>query len=65
MACYITGEYPIEVFCQGTAFNPQLKEVGDVDSIVVILRFPSGVIASIDNHRNAGLYLVRYENGFV
>lgn len=52
MACYITGEYPIEVYSQGTAFNEQLKEVGDVDAIVVVLRFPSGAIASIDNHRN-------------
>lgn len=56
MAIFLTGEYPFEVYCQANAFNPALKEAGDVDAIVVILRFPSGVIASIDNHRNAGIY---------
>ena len=54
MAVYLTEEYPFEVYCQANAFNPTLKEAGDVDAIVVVLRFPSGCIVSIDNHRNAG-----------
>ena len=58
MCVYLTGEYPIEVYCQGNAFNPALKEAGDVDAIVVILRFPSGCIASIDNHRAAGMFFI-------
>ena len=53
MARYIANEDPIEVFCQGTAFNPKLREAGDIDAVAIILRFPSGLIASIDNHRNA------------
>ena len=54
MAVYLTEEYPYEVYCQAHAHNPMLKEAGDVDAIVVVLRFPSGCIVSIDNHRNAG-----------
>jgi len=53
MAVYLTEEYPYEVYCQGHAFNPTLREAGDIDAIVVVLRFPSGCIVSIDNHRNA------------
>jgi len=53
MAVYLTEEYPFEVYCQAHAFNPTLREAGDVDAIIVVLRFPSGCIVSIDNHRSA------------
>lgn len=54
MAMFLANnEVPVEVFCSGTAFNPKLREAGDVDAVVVVLRFASGIIASIDNHRNA------------
>lgn len=62
MAIYLANEYPFEVYCQANAFNPTLKEAGDVDAIVVILRFPSGCIVSIDNHRNAGNYYFIFYN---
>merc|ERR1712137_1001173 len=53
MAVYLTEEYPFEVYCQAHAFNPTLKEAGDVDAIVLVLRFPSGCIVTIDNYRHA------------
>ena len=53
MAIYLTEEYPYEVYCQAHAFNPTLKEAGDVDAIVLVLRFPSGCIVTIDNYRHA------------
>jgi myo-inositol 2-dehydrogenase/D-chiro-inositol 1-dehydrogenase len=64
MARWITGEEPISVFCAGTAFLKgfhsliplnlkEIREAGDIDAVVVVLRFPSGAIVSIDNHRRA------------
>jgi myo-inositol 2-dehydrogenase/D-chiro-inositol 1-dehydrogenase len=52
-ARWIVGEEPISVYCTGTAFFKEIREAGDIDAVVVVLRFPSGVIASIDNHRRA------------
>ena len=31
----------------------EIREAGDIDAVVVVLRFPSGSIVSIDNHRRA------------
>jgi len=53
MARWITGEEPVSVFCSGTAFLKEIGEAGDIDAVVVVLRFPSGIIVSIDNHRRA------------
>jgi len=53
MACWITGEVPIEVYCVGSSFIPALKEHNDIDNVCVILRYPSGAICSIDNNRSA------------
>ena len=53
MVRWLAGAEPIEVFCNGTAHNAQLREVGDIDSVVLVLRFASGIIATIDNHRHA------------
>jgi len=53
IARWIVGEEPVSVFCSGTAFIKEIKEAGDIDAVIVILRFPSGAIVSIDNHRRA------------
>jgi len=53
VARWVLGEEPMEVYCTGTAFIPELRAVGDVDCVVVVLRFPSGAIVHIDNHRRA------------
>jgi len=53
MAQYFIGEAPSEIYCVGSSFIPDLKAHGDIDSVAVVLRFPSGSIATIDNNRSA------------
>ena len=53
MVCWIAGKEPEEVMAQGFAFDPEIKAIGDVDTVAIILKFPSGVIASIDLSRHS------------
>ena len=54
MSRWMLGENVSEVFATGsTLFLPELKEFGDVDSTVVVLKTPSGKIAQINNSRFA------------
>lgn len=49
MVCWLTGgEEPQEVYAQGHAHNHQLALVNDVDVVTVTMKFPSGIIATID-----------------
>jgi len=50
---YMTGEDPVEVFAMGHAFNPNLKELEDWDTVNISLKFPSGVVGNIDASRFA------------
>ena len=47
MACWLVGEKPVAVFAQGSAFDPEIKAIGDVDTAAIVLKFPSGALASI------------------
>ena len=51
--CWIVGEEPVGVFAQGSAFDPDIASIGDVDTIVVTLRFPSGALAVSDLSRHS------------
>ena len=64
MARWLTQENPFEVFCSMSSYSSSDNKVnkstnGDnnvksgTDAISAFLRFPSGVICSIDNHRAA------------
>ena len=53
MVCWIVGEEPSGVFAQGTAFDPEVGAIGDVDTVAIVLTFPCGVIASIDLNRHS------------
>ncbi len=53
LVCWILGEYPNSVFAQGHAHNKDIREMGDVDTTLIQLAFPSGALASIDLSRNA------------
>jgi myo-inositol 2-dehydrogenase/D-chiro-inositol 1-dehydrogenase len=54
MARYIVGSEVEEVYAQGAVFiDPVCKEVGDVDTAVITLKFKNGAIAVIDNSRKA------------
>ena len=51
LVCQLAGEEPVEVFCFGSNFVPEIESIGDLDHLVVSLRFPSGLLASIDISR--------------
>lgn len=51
--CWIVGEIPTSVYAQAHAFVPGIAELSDVDTVAIVLKFPSGVIAQIDLSRFA------------
>ena len=54
MARYLIGDEVVEVYAVGSVrVDPQIGEVGDIDTAVITLRFQNGVIATIDNSREA------------
>jgi len=50
---WVLGEDPFEVFAVASAFNKDIKEMGDWDTVLISLKYPSGAIASIDLSRKA------------
>ena len=50
MICWITGEEPCEVYAQGHAHNPEIAD-HDVDIVAIVMKFPSGIIATVDISR--------------
>nr|XP_054768879.1 uncharacterized oxidoreductase YrbE-like [Lytechinus pictus] len=53
LVLWILGEKPTSIFAQGHAFNDQIKAMNDVDQAAIVLKFPSGIIATIDLNRDA------------
>ena len=53
MVCWIVGEFPEVVYTQGHAFHKEIGELGDADQVNITMKFPSGVIATIDLNRDA------------
>ncbi|MYC78706.1 inositol 2-dehydrogenase [Candidatus Poribacteria bacterium] len=54
MARYLIGDEVVEVYAVGDVrVDPQIGEAGDIDTTVITLRFQNGVIATIDNSREA------------
>ncbi|MDE0553656.1 MAG: inositol 2-dehydrogenase [Candidatus Poribacteria bacterium] len=54
MARYLIGDEVVEIYATGgVRVDPQIGEAGDIDTAVIIGRFQNGVIATIDNSREA------------
>ena len=54
MVRYLTGSEVTEVSAYGAALvNPQIAEVGDIDTAVITMKLANGAIAVIDNSRRA------------
>lgn len=53
LVCWIVGEEPCSVFAQGHAFDQDIRAIGDMDSVAIVLKFPSGIIAAIDLSRHS------------
>lgn len=51
LVCQAAGEDPEEVFCFGTNRIPEIEAIGDLDHLVVSMRFASGLLASVDISR--------------
>ena len=41
MVCWIVGEEPVGVMAAGICFDPEVKAIGDIDTVAIILKFPS------------------------
>jgi myo-inositol 2-dehydrogenase/D-chiro-inositol 1-dehydrogenase len=53
MIVHIAREIPSHVCAFGSSFIPEIGGLGDWDNVAVNLRFPSGVIATIDVNRKS------------
>ena len=51
--CAGSWEKHLEVFAQGTALHPEIAAMDDVDTIAIVLKFPSGALATIDLSRHS------------
>lgn len=50
---WIVGEYPIKVSVTATANVPEIRALGDYDTAVIVLTFPSGTISITDLSRSS------------
>ena len=54
MARYLIGDEVVEIYATGDVrVDPEIGEAGDIDTAVITLQFKNGVIATIDNSREA------------
>ncbi|GGO86362.1 inositol 2-dehydrogenase [Marinobacterium nitratireducens] len=54
LACWITGETPVEVFASGSCLvDEDIGKAGDIDTAMTTLKMPSGVLCHINNSRKA------------
>lgn len=53
MMMWILNEWPTEVFSYAHAFHDFIREMGDVDTVSITMKFPSGAIGQIDLSRYA------------
>ncbi|EPL3989577.1 inositol 2-dehydrogenase [Providencia stuartii] len=55
MARFMIGENPCSVYAQGSnVVEPAIGQAGDIDTAFIILKFPSGAMATISNSRRSG-----------
>lgn len=49
LARWILGEHPVELFAMGAALvNPRFADIGEVDTAMITMRFPSGALCQFD-----------------
>lgn len=53
LVCWVLGEYPVSVTAEAHGNLPVSKEMNDVDEVIILMRFPSNILASIDLSRNS------------
>ncbi|KAJ1616708.1 hypothetical protein T492DRAFT_637449 [Pavlovales sp. CCMP2436] len=53
MLHFLTGKFPEAVYSIGHCYNPAIGDMGDCDTVIVTLKFASGLLASVDTSRVA------------
>eukprot|EP00747_Dinoflagellata_sp_TGD_P179253 gnl/TRDRNA2_/TRDRNA2_29778_c0_seq1.p1 gnl/TRDRNA2_/TRDRNA2_29778_c0~~gnl/TRDRNA2_/TRDRNA2_29778_c0_seq1.p1 ORF type:complete len:393 (+),score=50.71 gnl/TRDRNA2_/TRDRNA2_29778_c0_seq1:52-1230(+) len=53
MLHFLTGEFPDSMYSVGHCYHPEIAEMDDIDTAVVTLTFPSGLLAVVDTSRMA------------
>jgi len=48
---FITGEVPASVYSIAHSYNPEIEKMNDVDTVIVTLKYDSGVLATADTSR--------------
>ena len=51
--CWILGEDPVEVYAQAHGHHPEIRDIPDFDTAAIVMKFPSGVVAIIDQSRHS------------
>lgn len=51
LMCWILGEYPTCVATQASTLTPEIADIGDYDTVIITLQFPSGTLGIIDISR--------------
>jgi len=51
MLRFITGRDPVEIYSVGSSFVKGISDLGDLDNVLVALKYDDGIIASIDVNR--------------
>ncbi|MCC8374549.1 MULTISPECIES: inositol 2-dehydrogenase [Photorhabdus] len=55
MARFIIGEEPCSIYAQGSNLvDPAIGQAGDIDTAFIVMKFPSGAMATITNSRRSG-----------
>ncbi|PJG58010.1 inositol 2-dehydrogenase [Aeromonas cavernicola] len=55
MARFIMGEEPTSIYAQGSNIvDAAIGDAGDIDTAIVVMKFPSGAMATIINSRRSG-----------
>jgi myo-inositol 2-dehydrogenase/D-chiro-inositol 1-dehydrogenase len=51
MIHYLSGQFPVSVYSVGHAYKEEIREMDDVDTVCVVMKFRSGMIAVVDSSR--------------
>nr|WP_314263069.1 inositol 2-dehydrogenase [uncultured Moellerella sp.] len=55
MARFMIGEEPCAIYAQGSnVVDPAIGAAGDIDTAFIVMKFPSGAMATISNSRRSG-----------
>ena len=51
--CWVAGSFPEEVFAHAHTHHPEIKDMDDVDTVAIVMKFKNGIMATIDLSRHS------------